>query len=96
MDAEKQRRVLHLTICLLPKAHRDAAEVLFSFLHWVSSFHNVDEESGSKMDVRNLSTVISPNVLRSSNEIPTLSESMVAIEAVIGLIEWPEIICEVL
>lgn len=51
---------------LLPKANRDTVEVLFSFLKWVASFSHVDEETGNRMDLHNLATVISPNVFRSS------------------------------
>ncbi|KAK4949217.1 Rho-type GTPase activating protein Rga1, partial [Elasticomyces elasticus] len=38
-------------------------EILFCFLNWVSSFAYTDEESGSKMDIHNLATVIAPNIL---------------------------------
>ncbi|KAK4995437.1 Rho-type GTPase activating protein Rga1 [Elasticomyces elasticus] len=62
-DQDKARRLLHLTCCLLPKAHRDTMEILFCFLNWVSSFAYTDEESGSKMDIHNLATVIAPNIL---------------------------------
>merc|ERR1711939_761834 len=64
-DEEKQRRVLHLTCCLLPKVNRDTMEILFNFMNWVASFHTVDEETGSKMDIHNLATVIAPNILYS-------------------------------
>ncbi|EMC93599.1 hypothetical protein BAUCODRAFT_26850 [Baudoinia panamericana UAMH 10762] len=104
-DPEKRRRVLHLTCCLLPKAHRDTMEVLFTFLNWVSSFSHVDEESGSKMDIHNLATVITPNVLHmgGKGEVPlgatagkeAVDESFLAIEAVCSLIECNESMCEV-
>ena len=94
-DAEKRRRVLHLTCCLLPKAHRDTLEVLFTFLNWVSSFSHVDEESGSKMDIHNLATVISPNVLHRGKEAVPVEESFLGIEAVHSLIECNEAMCEV-
>lgn len=51
---------------LLPKGNRDTVEVLFTFLKWVASFSHVDEETGNKMDLHNLATVISPNIFRSS------------------------------
>ena len=51
---------------LLPKGNRDTVEVLFTFLKWVASFSHVDEETGNKMDMHNLATVISPNIFRSS------------------------------
>jgi hypothetical protein len=94
-DSEKRRRVLHLTCCLLPKAHRDTMEVLFTFMNWVSSFSHVDEESGSKMDTHNLATVITPNVLHSGKDSVPVDDSFLAIEAVHSLIECNESMCEV-
>ena len=96
-DVEKRRRVLHLTCCLLPKSHRDSLEILFSFLVWASSFSQVDDESGSKMDTHNLATVIAPNILK---ERPTTTvglddSSFLAIEAVHYLIEYNDQMCEV-
>lgn len=86
-DEEKRRRVLHLTCCLLPKTHRDTMEVLFCFLNWVASFSVVDEESGSKMDVHNLATVIAPNILFPNSKTEGMEESFLAIEAINTLIE---------
>lgn len=95
-DEDKKRRVLHLTCCLLPKSHRDSLEILFSFLVWVSSFSQVDEESGSKMDTHNLATVISPNILKDQDTKKVVSdESFLAIEAVNTLIEYNDQMCEV-
>ncbi|KAK6336311.1 hypothetical protein TWF696_001873 [Orbilia brochopaga] len=94
-DEEKKRRVLHLTCCLLPKYHRDSIEILFSFLNWVASFSHVDEESGSKMDVHNLATVITPNILYTKNQLPGMDDSFLAIEAIHTLIECNEQMCEV-
>ncbi|KAF3909032.1 hypothetical protein ABW21_db0200755 [Orbilia brochopaga] len=95
VDEEKKRRVLHLTCCLLPKYHRDSIEILFSFLNWVASFSHVDEESGSKMDVHNLATVITPNILYTKNQPPGMDDSFLAIEAIHTLIEYNEQMCEV-
>merc|ERR1719160_730033 len=53
-DYDKRKHCLHLTCCLLPKSHRDVLEILFSFMKWAGSFHQLDEELGSKMDIRNL------------------------------------------
>jgi len=93
-DDDKRRRVLHLACCLLPKVHRDTMEVLFTFLNWVSSFHTVDEESGSKMDIHNLATVIAPNILYSA-KTPELDTTFLAVEAIHSLIESNESMCEV-
>ena len=94
---ENRRRILHLTCCLLPKSHRDTLEILFSFLVWASSFSQVDEDVGSKMDTHNLATVIAPNILK---EKPTANvgmddSSFLAIEAVHALIEFNDQMCEV-
>jgi hypothetical protein len=94
-DDDKRRRVIHLSCCLLPKVHRDTMEILFTFLKWVSSFHTVDEESGSKMDIHNLATVIAPNILCSAAKSPELENTFLAVEAVHCLIEWIETMCEV-
>lgn len=94
-DPEKQKRILHLTCCLLPKSHRDTMEVLFAFLNWASSFSHVDEESGSRMDVHNLATVMTPNILYPNTKNGTVDESFLAIEAVNALITYNDTMCEV-
>ncbi|KAK3330384.1 hypothetical protein B0H66DRAFT_572464 [Apodospora peruviana] len=95
-DEEKQKHCLHLTCCLLPKAHRDCMEVLFCFLKWAGSFHQIDDENGSKMDIRNLATVIAPNVLLDKNKTSTLDgDPMTAIDAVDILINNIEEMCSV-
>ncbi|PPJ53539.1 hypothetical protein CBER1_00319 [Cercospora berteroae] len=94
-DNEKRRRLLHLTCCLLPKSHRDTMEVLFTFMNWVSSFSHVDEESGSKMDIHNLATVITPNIMHSGKDVIPVEDSFLSIEAVHSLIECNESMCEV-
>jgi hypothetical protein len=94
-DEEKRRRLLHLTCCLLPKAHRDCLEILCSFLKWTASFHQVDEESGSKMDTHNLATVIAPNILFTKAKEAGMDDSFLAIEAVHSLIEYNDQMCEV-
>jgi hypothetical protein len=93
-DEQKMKRCLHLTCCLLPKPNRDCLEILFGFLKWVGSFHQVDDESGSKMDIKNLATVIAPNVLFDKNKTSSLdSDPMFAIEAVEALISNIEEMC---
>lgn len=94
-DPEKQKRVLHLTCCLLPKAHRDTMEVLFAFLNWTSSFSHVDEDTGSKMDIHNLATVMTPNILYPNAKTSAVDESFLAIEAVNALITYNDTMCEV-
>ncbi|KAH7035293.1 RhoGAP domain-containing protein [Microdochium trichocladiopsis] len=95
-DADKRRHCLHLACCLLPQPNRDSLEVLFSFLKWVSTFHQVDEENGSRMDVHNLARVIAPNVLYSTAKSPSFSdEPMVAVSCVEDLIQFIEDMCMV-
>ncbi|KAI7830734.1 hypothetical protein BC939DRAFT_392557 [Gamsiella multidivaricata] len=94
MEDEAARKIiLHLTCCLLPKANRDSMEAICLFLRWVASFSHVDEETGSKMDLHNLATVITPNVLYSKSKDPIKDESFLAIEAVMGLLEYQDEFC---
>lgn len=102
-DEERRRRILHLTCCLMPKSHRDTMEVIFSFLKWAASFSQVDEESGSKMDIHNLATVMAPNILYAKEkaqnarqpQVPQVDDSFLAIEAVNTLIEYNDYFCQV-
>lgn len=90
-DVEATKTLMHLICCIMPTVHRDVMEVLFYFLYWTASFSHIDEESGSKMDIHNLSTVITPNILypkRKDNNAPESSEGyFLAIEAVDILIK---------
>jgi hypothetical protein len=86
-DEAQRKKILHLVLCLLPKAHRDTMEVLFCFLNWVSSFHTVDEETGNKMDTWNIATVMAPNILRESNDKEVKSVDQGAVKVVFDLIE---------
>jgi hypothetical protein len=72
-------------------------EIVFSFLCWVASFAHVDEETGSKMDLHNIATVITPNVLyaKSKDGSPLVEDSFSAIEVVKCLIENTEEFCQV-
>ncbi|KAJ2461685.1 Rho-type GTPase activating protein Rga1 [Coemansia sp. RSA 2424] len=56
---------------LMPQANRDMLNVLMTFLNWVATFCHVDEQTGSKMDIFNLSTVITPNILYADVKEPT-------------------------
>ena len=101
-DEDKRRRVFHLACCLMPKSHRDTMEVLFSFLKWASSFSQVDDESGSKMDVHNLATVMAPNILyanqnnkNAKTHVPQVDDSFLAIETVHTLIQFNDSFCQV-
>lgn len=90
-DPKLRKRLLKLIYCMLPRSHRNSVEVLLSFFNWVSSFAEIDEESGSKMDIHNLATVISPNILYSKNSGDQANDSyFLAIEVVNQLIEMHE------
>ncbi|GAA6063123.1 hypothetical protein JCM10212_002326 [Sporobolomyces blumeae] len=94
-DATQRKKILHLCCCLMPKPHRDTMEVLFVFLKWVASFSHVDEETGSKMDLQNLATVISPNILYAKGKDPARDESFSAARAVHELLELQDEFWEV-
>jgi hypothetical protein len=62
-------------------------EVLFVFLKWVASFAHLDEETGSKMDLENLATVISPSIIKARSKDPARDESFSGIRVVRALLE---------
>lgn len=62
-------------------------EALFVFLKWVASFSHVDEETGSKMDLQNLATVICPSILYAKGRDVARDESFMAIRVVTLLLE---------
>lgn len=65
-------------------------EVLFVFLKWVASFSYRDEETGSRMDMANLATVICPSILYAKGANAARDESFIAIQAVQELLENQE------
>lgn len=87
VEEQDRRRLLHMISLLLPKAHRDTMEVLFVFLKWVASFSHLDAETGSKMDLGNLATVICPSILYSRGRDAVRDESFGAIRVVTSLLE---------
>jgi hypothetical protein len=87
-DARERHRLMHLVCLLLPRAHRDTMEVILVFLKWVASFSNVDEETGSKMDLNNLATVVAPSILKGGKgKDGVRDESFPGIRAVTQLLE---------
>ncbi|KAI1174981.1 rho-type GTPase-activating protein 1 [Nemania sp. FL0916] len=95
-DADKRRQCLHMAFCLLPQTHRDTLEVLFNFFKWVATFHQVDEDTGSRMDVHNLARVIAPNILRLNTKSASFSdEPMTVVSCVEELIQSNEEMCMV-
>ena len=88
LPTEQERdRMLHMISLILPKAHRDTMEVLFVFLKWVASFAHLDTETGSKMDLPNLATVICPSILYSRGRDAVRDESFGAIRVITALLE---------
>lgn len=57
------------------------------FLKWVASFSYRDEETGSRMDMANLATVICPSILYGKGANAARDESFIAIQAVQELLE---------
>ena len=84
---EERKRCLHMLCIILPKSHRDTMEALFVFLKWVASFSHVDEETGSKMDLQNLATVICPSILYAKGRDAAREDSFTAIPVVTELLE---------
>ena len=80
-------RYLHMVSLLLPKSHRDTLEVLFVFLKWVACFAHMDAETGSKMDLDNLATVIAPNIIYSRGQNAARDETFSSLGVVTTLLE---------
>ncbi|KAI9248904.1 hypothetical protein BY458DRAFT_536525 [Sporodiniella umbellata] len=91
LESEAERkRVLHLACCLLPKVNRDTMEVLFVFMKWVSQFAHLENNTGNKMDLSNLATVIAPNILHPKTKEPAKENTHGAIRITATLIENAE------
>lgn len=78
---------MHLLSLLMPKNHRDTMEVLFVFLKWVASFAHMDAETGSKMDLSNLATVICPNILYARGQNAVRDETFGSLRVVTNFLE---------
>ncbi|KAF8631853.1 hypothetical protein AX15_002123 [Amanita polypyramis BW_CC] len=84
---EERKHYLHLLSLVMPKSHRDTMEVLFVFLKWVASFAHMDAETGSKMDLSNLATVICPNILYARGQNAVRDETFGALRVVTSYLE---------
>ncbi|KAL3233213.1 Rho-type GTPase-activating protein 1 [Nakaseomyces bracarensis] len=73
-DPINKQKNFSLVYSLLPLYNRNVLEVLLSFLNWTSSFSYIENEMGSKMDIHNLSTVITPNILYSTSDTSSDSQ----------------------
>ncbi|KAG6886221.1 hypothetical protein C0993_010783 [Termitomyces sp. T159_Od127] len=85
-EAERMR-YLHLVSLILPKSHRDTMEIIFVFLKWVASFAHMDAETGSKMDLGNLATVICPSILYARGRDAMRDETFGALRVVTVFLE---------
>ncbi|KAF9462867.1 hypothetical protein BDZ94DRAFT_1309201 [Collybia nuda] len=86
LDSDR-KRYLHMVSLIMPKSHRDTMEVLFVFLKWVASFAHMDAETGSKMDLGNLATVICPSILYARGRDAIRDETFGALRVVTALLE---------
>lgn len=59
-------------------------------MKWVSQFAHMEDDSGSKMHIVNLATVLAPNILYSKSKDPTKDESFFAIETVTIMLQNAE------
>ncbi|CAO3597185.1 unnamed protein product [Absidia cylindrospora] len=88
-----RKRATHLACCLLPKPNRDTMEVLFLFIHWVSTFSQTGQDggAGNKMNLDNMATMVAPNLLYSKNKDLT-KENLVddSLKAVLILLRHQE------
>ena len=84
---DDRKRLLHVLTLILPKSHRDTLEVLLVFLKWVASFAHSLDDTGSKMDLLNLATVIGPSILFSAGRDPAFESSFGVIRVVTELLE---------
>jgi hypothetical protein len=62
-------------------------EVLFVFLKWVASFAHKDAETGSKMDLGNLATVICPSILSARGKDAVRDETFSGLRVIQSLLE---------
>lgn len=62
-------------------------EILFVFLKWVASFAHMDAETGSKMDLGNLATVICPSILYARGRDAMRDETFSGLRVITTLLE---------
>ncbi|KMU89445.1 rho-GTPase-activating protein LRG1 [Coccidioides immitis H538.4] len=80
---------------LLKKFLREMPDPLLTFKLHKLFIVSQNEESGSKMDIHNLATVMTPNILYSNTKAAGVDDSFLAIEAVTSLLEFNDSMCEV-
>ncbi|KAJ3062037.1 hypothetical protein HDU98_002046 [Podochytrium sp. JEL0797] len=84
-DLPTRKRILHLALCLLPKPNLDLLLVLLHFLRRVARFHE-----SNKMDIPNLATVMTPNILYGRSRNPGDDQPFLCIRAVQMLIVYQD------
>lgn len=84
---DDRKRLLQMLTFIMPKSHRDTLEVLLVFLKWVASFAHSLDDTGSKMDLPNLATVIGPSILFTPGRDPAFESSFGVIRVVTELLE---------
>ncbi|CAG8561657.1 9342_t:CDS:10, partial [Cetraspora pellucida] len=75
---------------LMKKFLRDLPDPLLTFKLHKLLIVSQNEETGSKMDLHNLATVITPNILYSKSKDPIKDDSFLAIEAVHSLLRYQD------
>lgn len=73
LEGDKKNKISQLLVSVLPRPNRSVLEVLVCFLNWVSGFAHIDDETGSKMDIMNLSTVLGPTLVLPNEEADAAS-----------------------
>ncbi|ORY30696.1 RhoGAP-domain-containing protein, partial [Rhizoclosmatium globosum] len=84
-DHETRKRALHLAMCLLPKPNLDLLQVLLQFLRDVAVHKDTN-----KMDIPNLATVMTPNILYGKSKNPSDDQPFLCIRAVQMLIVYQD------
>ncbi|BGO98311.1 hypothetical protein JCM10021v2_001970 [Rhodotorula toruloides] len=82
-----RRRAMHLVICLMPRTNRDVMEVIFLFLHWLSTFAHITVKDGNKMELTSIAKIMAPTLLRPLHRPPHPHEVPSMISSVLLLLE---------
>ncbi len=69
--------VLQLVMCLLPKQNIDLLSVLVRFFIEVSTYAALPNNTGNKMTLENMATVIAPNILYTKANVPEQSTAVI-------------------
>ncbi|KAJ3139377.1 asparagine-linked glycosylation protein [Physocladia obscura] len=85
LSPDTRKRIIHLLCCLLPKPNWDLLQTLLQFLQYVSNYKETN-----KMDVPNLATVMSPNILYGRGKNPGDDQPFLSITAVQMLIYYQD------